>query len=309
MSLIITTAGQAKVAAAVAGTPLLLTHLATGDGNGSAVTPNGSETTLVNESFRTTLSSYNITASNNKVEVEAVVPASAGGFTIRELGIFAEDGTLVAYTATPETEKPSSGGNAGSEIRFNAVLVLSSLTNVSVTVDTALGVTVATLNQKIAETKATLTGCVLPFAKTAAPSADWLLCDGANITAVQYPELVLYLTGDDQATATTLPDLRGEFIRGLDLGRAVDVDRNTDGNANTPGSTQSEDFKSHSHTKKYAYVAGGALNHGFMYNDPDVYHGGGDSRSNGGDKTMTTNSNGGSETRPRNIAFPYFIHI
>jgi hypothetical protein len=55
--------------------------------------------------------------------------------------------------------------------------------------------------------------------------------------------------------------------------------------------TESE-MPGHSHSKTYQYVAGGALNLGFIYNDPEVYHGGGDSRSTANNKTMTTTTVG-----------------
>ncbi|PPC61338.1 phage tail protein [Pantoea sp. ICBG 1758] len=47
----------------------------------------------------------------------------------------------------------------------------------------------------------------------------WLLCNGAKFSASDYPELARAYPN------LTLPDLRGEFIRGADNGRGVDNGR------------------------------------------------------------------------------------
>lgn len=53
----------------------------------------------------------------------------------------------------------------------------------------------------------------------------WLVEDGSIISKAMYPDLVLFLTGDPNALTATLPDMRGEFARGADLGRGVDLGR------------------------------------------------------------------------------------
>ncbi len=53
----------------------------------------------------------------------------------------------------------------------------------------------------------------------AAAPAGWLKCNGAAFTVVQYPMLALVYPG------LTLPDLRGEFLRGWDDSRGVDAGR------------------------------------------------------------------------------------
>ncbi|HCD3924974.1 TPA: phage tail protein [Klebsiella aerogenes] len=61
-------------------------------------------------------------------------------------------------------------------------------------------------------------GVPIPWPLAAAPTG-WLKCNGATFTAAQYPQLALAYPG------LKLPDLRGEFIRGLDDGRGVDAGR------------------------------------------------------------------------------------
>lgn len=71
-------------------------------------------------------------------------------------------------------------------------------------------------------------GTVAHFAASTAP-AGWLKANGALISRTAYAALfaaigTTYGAGDG-STTFALPDLRGEFLRGLDDGRGVDVGR------------------------------------------------------------------------------------
>ncbi|WP_334368501.1 phage tail protein [Escherichia coli] len=124
---------------------------------------------------------------------------------------------------------------------------------------------------------------------SATPPTGWLKCNGAPFSAEEYPELAkAYPTNK-------LPDLRGEFIRGWDDGRGAD-------NGRVLLSTQGDAFKSHSHNFDRSWGSKGF--------DPT---GGGDvvtADVNGEIINLPTRSTvdvGGSETRPRNIAFNYIV--
>jgi microcystin-dependent protein len=103
----------------------------------------------------------------------------------------------------------------------------------------------------------------------------WLECDGSTVSAAAYPRLVEYLAGAS-AMSATLPDLRGEFVRGLDSGRGVDVGRvvgtsqpsenlahshlgntSTDGDHSHPGSMSSTDGD-HNHGTYHGFAGSGA---------------------------------------------------
>ncbi|WP_370611818.1 phage tail protein [Klebsiella aerogenes] len=106
--IIITDAGAALEAAAHAsGTPVTLTEFAAGDGGGAAVTPDPTRTTLVNEVYRGNISSLTINADDNTVlNAQCIIPADSGGYTVREIGIYADDGTLYAIGNYIEQVKP-----------------------------------------------------------------------------------------------------------------------------------------------------------------------------------------------------------
>ncbi len=115
--------------------------------------------------------------------------------------------------------------------------------------------------------------------------AGWLIENGAAVSRTTYATLfavigVIYGAGDG-ATTFNLPDARGEFDRGLDLGRGVDPGR-------VLGSAQSDALGEHDHG-----VPGSG--HSTGGNGLISYLGVG----NGGQRTGKA---GGSETRSRNLA-------
>ncbi|AUI68845.1 tail fiber protein [Beggiatoa leptomitoformis] len=72
----------------------------------------------------------------------------------------------------------------------------------------------------------------------------WLLCDGREVSRQQYPALfsaISTLYGVSTEQTFHLPDFRGVFLRGLDLGRQLDVER-------ALGVLQEDDNKAHQHT-------------------------------------------------------------
>lgn len=202
-------------------------------------------------------------------------------------------------------------------------------------------------------------GSVSAFAGASAPFG-YVICDGSALSRAVYSDLfsaigTTYGVGDGSSTFN-IPDLRGEFIRGLDGGRGIDLNSvvklasTTNGSANVTvtttedlyvgmtvsgtgipvgatilsitsssvfvlsanatatnpivaltldgrflGSYQADMLKSHFHImKKYNRQLGSGEGF-FAMND------------NGTDGSENTESTGGVETRPRNIAMNYII--
>lgn len=137
-------------------------------------------------------------------------------------------------------------------------------------------------------------GTVNAYAATTGVPDGWLYCNGAIVSRASYPQLfaaigTTYNTGGETGTQFRVPDLRGEFIRGLDLGRGVDSGR-------TLGSAQSDAFKSHTHGINNTPVQSGT---GTTVDIGDT----------GAATTNVTKATGGTETRPRNVAMIYIIKI
>lgn len=135
-------------------------------------------------------------------------------------------------------------------------------------------------------------GAVFHFAMETAP-AGYLVCNGGAVSRTAFSPLfsaigTRYGSGDG-STTFNLPDLRGEFIRGADLGRGVDV-------ARLFGSWQPDELRSHGHE-------------GVPLNIHDVDRGVGGSSLFSLDNVGTTAPTGGVETRPRNIALLSCIKV
>lgn len=131
-------------------------------------------------------------------------------------------------------------------------------------------------------------GTVAYFAGASAP-VGWIKANGAAVSRATYEALFIaigttYGVGDG-STTFNLPDLRGEFMRGLDDGRGVDSGRGI-------GTAQGQTVQSHQHGLSahpwgdgFGGIGGSSI--------------GGESR---GATQWLTDGAGGDETRPRNVA-------
>ncbi len=158
-------------------------------------------------------------------------------------------------------------------------------------------------NLGLGEGSALPVGVPVPW-PSATPPTGWLKCNGAAFSAEEYPELAkAYPTNK-------LPDLRGEFIRGWDDGRGIDAGR-------ALLSIQTGMLEKHRHIVvandgydskeewelatifRRAYTQGRGLDAaaagGSLIPSPTLHSRG------------SIGNTGGSETRPRNIAFNYIV--
>lgn len=147
----------------------------------------------------------------------------------------------------------------------------------------------------LSDTLLSFVGSVSAFAMNAAPTG-WLACGGQAVSRTTYADLfakigTIYGAGNG-STTFTLPDLRGEFIRGFDNGRGIDAGR-------AFASNQTDSLKSHNHTAWSFNDETGTEPQNIGKFD---YNGGARTRSK-----VATSDTGGTETRPRNIALLYCI--
>ena len=246
---ILTNQGAARLAnAAALGTRLNLTQMAVGDANGTLPTPDPAQTKLINQKRIAPLNLLNVDPANtSQIIAEQIIPENEGGFWIREIGLYDDEGILIAVANCPETYKPQLQEGSGRTQTIRMILIVSSTSAITLKIDPS--VVLATrqyVEDKVIEVKAYAdnllaahiaaadphtqylktadidkyipVGFPLPWPQ-ATPPEGWLKCNGAVFDKVKYPKLaVAYPSG-------ILPDLRGEFLRGWDDGRGVDAGR------------------------------------------------------------------------------------
>lgn len=134
---LITATGQAKIAAAIAaGTAVSLTHMAVGDGNGNPITPAESMTALVRERYRAAVTNIRQHETNsNWLVAELVIPATVGGWTVHEVGLFDTSGALIAIGSFPATYKPVLTEGSTRELVARIILEVSDTAAITLIVD------------------------------------------------------------------------------------------------------------------------------------------------------------------------------
>lgn len=133
---VVTSLGQAKIAAAIGGAALNLTTIRVGDGGGAEITPNEAMTNLV----RRVGGAYPIISSGRDPSnpthwrVAAVIPAADGPFDIREIGVFDAAGDMIAIARHVRVTKLSPAQGAAIELETEVVFPVSETAQVTVTV-------------------------------------------------------------------------------------------------------------------------------------------------------------------------------
>ncbi|EBA9055467.1 phage tail protein [Salmonella enterica] len=138
---VITTAGAAKLAAATmpGGKKINLNVMAVGDGGGKLPDPDAGQTQLVNEVWRHTLNK--ISQDNrysNYIVAELVIPPEVGGFWMRELGLYDDEGTLIAVANMAESYKPELAEGSGRAQTCRMVIIVSSVESVALSIDSTM---------------------------------------------------------------------------------------------------------------------------------------------------------------------------
>ena len=134
---ILTSIGKAKIANAnVLGTKLNLTTLALGDGNGEYYNPAESQEALVNEVWRGNVGAIATDSENlNWIVIETIIAGNVGGFFIREVGVFDDEGSLIAIGKYPETYKPILSDGATKDLIIRMILEVDNASSVTLKID------------------------------------------------------------------------------------------------------------------------------------------------------------------------------
>ncbi|ELY4666610.1 phage tail protein [Cronobacter sakazakii] len=137
---ILTNQGAARLAnAAALGTKLNLTQMAVGDANGTLPTPDPSQTKLINQKRIAPLNLLTVDPANtSQIIAEQIIPENEGGFWIREIGLYDDDGILIAVANCPETYKPQLQEGSGRTQTIRMILIVSSTSAITLKIDPAV---------------------------------------------------------------------------------------------------------------------------------------------------------------------------
>ena len=105
----VTQAGHILLAQALANRqPLVIASIAAGTGQADAeYDPSDTQPTLAAEVWRGTPNTVSTDPANPTwIRVAGEIPTEVGGYTVRELGLYAPDGTLIAIGKVPPCAKP-----------------------------------------------------------------------------------------------------------------------------------------------------------------------------------------------------------
>ena len=152
-------------AAVMEGKKINLTTLAVGDGGGAYYQPTQSMTALKNQVWSGNVKSVTVNAdSPNMIDVVAIVPSDVGGWTIREMGVLDDTGTLIAVCNTPDTEKVIISSGAAGEIELTMHIEISNADAISFIIDPNV---VTATKKDIADHDASKTAHAAEFEKKA----------------------------------------------------------------------------------------------------------------------------------------------
>ncbi|WP_379554958.1 phage tail protein [Pseudomonas sp. MD332_8] len=137
---ILTAVGEAKQANADAlGIPWTFAQMGVGDANGTDPFPDRLQTKLINERRKAPLNQLKPDPKNPGIIIaEQVIPETVGGFWIREIGLYDQDGDLVAVANCAPTFKPLLGQGSGRTQIIRMNLIVSSIANIVLKIDPAV---------------------------------------------------------------------------------------------------------------------------------------------------------------------------
>ena len=133
----LTNAGKAKIAnATILNTKVNFSKIAVGDSNGSYYNPTEVQTSLVHEVWQGSVGNIRIDEHNsNWIVVESIIPPTTGGFMIREVGLFDDEGDLLVIAKYPETYKPTANDGTVKELIVKLVLEVANTSVVTLKID------------------------------------------------------------------------------------------------------------------------------------------------------------------------------
>ena len=137
---LLTTLGAAKKTNCDAlGVPWQPSHMLIGDANGTAPTPDSSQTQLINQVHRAPLNQLHVSPTDPNVLIaELVLPPEVGGWWMRELALEDSDGVFSAVANLPPSYKPLLAQGSGRNQVVRMHIITNGTVNIQLKIDPAV---------------------------------------------------------------------------------------------------------------------------------------------------------------------------
>ncbi|HBG1718750.1 phage tail protein [Clostridioides difficile] len=206
---ILTNIGKAKIAnASLVGGKVDFVKIQLGDGGGNEYNPTEEQTILKNVVWEGKVGNVKTDESmTNCLILESLIPASAGGFVVREIGYLDTEGNLLAISKYRSAYKPKVEDGAVIDMKVKTIFVVSNVNNIELkidptiifatlkdlqdldakidTVDTKIDTTKTELTSNIETTKTELNTRIDTENEKQNIKIDQLIAGGSNVASTQ----------------------------------------------------------------------------------------------------------------------------
>ena len=134
---ILTNIGKAKIAnASLVGEKVDFVKIQLGDGGGNEYNPTEEQTVLKNVVWEGKVGNVKTDETmTNCLILESLIPASAGGFVVREIGYLDTEGNLLAISKYRSAYKPKVEDGAVIDMKVKTIFVVSNVNNIELKID------------------------------------------------------------------------------------------------------------------------------------------------------------------------------
>ncbi|HBF4773981.1 phage tail fiber protein [Clostridioides difficile] len=199
---ILTNIGKAKIAnASLVGEKVDFVKIQLGDGGGNEYNPTEEQTVLKNVVWEGKVGNVKTDeAMTNCLILESLIPASAGGFVVREIGYLDTEGNLLAISKYRSAYKPKVEDGAVIDMKVKTIFVVSNVNNIELKIDptiifatlkdlqdldSKIDTTKIELTSNIETTKAELNTRIDTENEKQNIKIDQLIAGGSNVASTQ----------------------------------------------------------------------------------------------------------------------------
>lgn len=230
---------QRLASAESSGTPINLTTFVLGDGAGLPANPSPTQTSLVNQVWTAPITLLEaVPVDSSRLYVEVTVPASDGGWTIREFGIKDDQGGLFCVGNFPTTYKSTVSDGATNDLVIRVVIAVSNAAVINLILDPAVAIATRAWVVNNIDTSALIpggtTGQVLRKHSNLDGDTEWADPSSATILVDAIEETQTLSSGQQTVNLTTVNTTGlAVYVEGVRIPKQAGIDGWQQGTSST----------------------------------------------------------------------------